>query len=131
MKTCPNCYQKQENDVLTCDCGYDFSSSKNKVNVSKTVANSKNTKEELIDKYPSLRTISQYFTLLAIINLILSIIIAVTIFKNQSVVLSVVPVIWGLIVYVINSAIAELITVAIDIEKNQRKLIQVTSKKLN
>ncbi len=130
MKCCPKCFLKQEDCVLVCDCGFNFDSQQIKKPVSAKLS-SENAALSLVvpEKYTSLRTISSYFNLLAWLNLIGSIIVAVFLLKNSSVVSCFVATVWGVSVFVFNAAAAELIMLAIDIEENLRKMILLREKK--
>lgn len=130
MKSCPKCFVNQEDWVLVCDCGHDFELQQIK-SPSSAQLSSKNVDTSLIvpEKYNSLRTISSYFSLLAWLNLIGSIIVAVFLLKNDSLYSSFVAAFWGISIFVLNSAFAELIMLAIDIEANLRKMILLQEKK--
>jgi len=132
----------QEDEVVVCDCGFDMSKVAKKgeksdsISVSEIITSSNKTKDSSIEKkYPSLRTISSYFDLIAWLNLIISIFFAIVTFKIWGFdrLITTIPVamgffLWGGIGFVLNSAFSELIIVALDIEENLRKLIFIGEK---
>jgi len=128
MKCCPKCFLKQEDCVLVCDCGFNFDLQQKPASAKLSSENAA-LSPVVPEKYTSLRTISSYFNLLAWLNLIGSIIVAVFLLMNSSVVSFLVATVWGVSVFVVNAAAAELIMLAIDIEENLRKMIFLREKK--
>lgn len=134
MKVCPNCNTRQEDEVLTCDCGFSLTQSNPVIKSSYSTpsfsvqAPTKSSENFVAKKYASLRTISSYFHLLAWLNLIGAILFAVFMLKNGSVFTLCISVVGGISTFVIISAVGELIMVAIDIEENLRKIISLNEK---
>lgn len=122
MQSCPECFLNHEDDVLACDCGYVLSSQAVKKSSPVNWVSQSSLSPALVPKYGSLRTISSYFNLLAWLNLIVSILVAVFMLKNVAIFPCIGLIVWGFSVFIINAAASELIMVAIDIEEHLRKI---------
>lgn len=130
MKSCPKCFLNHEDDVLVCDCGYALSSQAVKKSSPVNWAAQSSQSSSLVSKYGSLRTISSYFNLLAWLNLIVSIVVAVFMLKNVAIFPCLGFIVWGFSVFIINAAASELIMVAIDIEEHLRKIAFLQEKQV-
>ncbi|MCK4358497.1 MAG: hypothetical protein KAW92_07105 [Candidatus Cloacimonetes bacterium] len=116
MKTCPKCGRKQEDSVITCDCGYDFTT-EDIIKESSTISLPTSSSS----KYPALKTISGIYKFLAWIvgfGSCASIVAFITL--STDIIYIVYSVIGGFFLVISLFAISEIIKLFINIEYNTR-----------
>ena len=125
MKTCPKCNKKNEDNIITCECGYDF-----RENVAQKL--SKWTRffhyHQLNAKYSALFVIALIFDIFAIISLIFIIFGVIRGFHSASFMMVISAILFGVLSYLVLKAFSETIILFIGIEENTSKTNDILEK---